>query len=58
MKGFINLLKCVICAMIAFIVSDLAVNNPTYNAEYIVKLLVVFSVYLIARGIYFEIEGK
>jgi len=44
--------------MIAFIVSDLAVNNPTYNAEYIVKLLVVFSVYLIAFGIYFEIGGK
>ncbi len=58
MKGFINLLKCVICAMIAFIVSDLAVNNPTHNAEYIVKLLVVFSVYLIVFGIYFEIEGK
>lgn len=58
MKGFINCLKCVICAMIAFIVSDLAVNNPTYNAEYIVRLLVVFSVYLITFGIYFEIKGE
>lgn len=58
MKGFINVLEYVICAMIAFIVSDLAINNPTYNAEYIVRLLVVFSVYLIAFGIYFEIKGK
>lgn len=44
--------------MIAFIVSDLAVNNPTYNEEYIAKLLVVFCIYLITFGIYFEIEGK
>lgn len=58
MKGFINFLEYVICAMIAFIVSDLAINNPTYNAEYIVRLLVVFSVYLITFGIYFEIKGK
>ena len=51
-------LKCTAYAMVAFIASDFAINNPIYNTEYLLKLLVAFWLYLIMFGIYFEFKGK
>lgn len=51
-------LKCTAYAMVAFIVSDFAINNPIYNADYLLKLLIAFWLYLIMFAIYFEFKGK
>ena len=51
-------LKLTAYAMVAFIASDFAINNPMYNAEYLLKLLVAFWLYLMIFGIYFEFKGK
>lgn len=51
-------LKCSAYAMVAFIASDFAINNPIYNEEYLFKLLIVFWLYLIMFCIYFEFKEK
>ena len=58
MKNLINIIQWTIYSMIVYIVGDYFYTNPSFNAEYVVKLLVAFFVYLIAFGIYFEIKGK
>ena len=58
MKNFINIIQWTIYSMIIYIVGDYFYTNPSFNAEYVVKLLVAFFVYLIALGVYFTLKGK
>ena len=52
MKALLNVIKWTIYSMIVFVIFDFMYCNPSLNAEYIVRLLVAFSMYLIAWGIY------
>lgn len=58
MKNLINIIQWTIYSMIVYIVGDYFYTNPSFNAEYVVKLLVVFFVYLIAFGVYFTFKGE
>ena len=44
--------------MIVFIVGDFFYTNPTFNVEYVVKLLVAAIVYTIFWTIYFKFHGE
>lgn len=58
MKNLINIIQWTIYSMIVYIVGDYFYTNPSFNAEYEVKLLVAFFVYLIAFGVYFTLIGE
>ena len=42
MKNLINIIQWTIYSMIVYIVGDYFYTNPSFNAEYVVKLLVAF----------------
>lgn len=58
MKNLINIIKWTVYSMIVYIIGDYFYTDPSFNTEYIVKLLVAFSVYLIAFGVYFTLRGE
>lgn len=58
MKALLNVIKWTIYSMIVFVIFDFVFCNPSLNAEYIVRLLIAFSMYLIAWGIYCTIKGE
>lgn len=58
MKALLNVIKYTICSMIIFIPLDFFYSNPTYNGEYIFKLLFVMSGYSIVWAIYFTLRGE
>ena len=58
MKNLINVIKWTIYSMIVFILLDFFYSNPTYNGEYIFKLLFAMSGYSIVWAIYFTLRGE
>ena len=58
MKNLMNVIKWTIFSMIIFIPIDFLYSNPTYNGEYIFKLLFVMSGYSIVWAIYFTLRGE
>lgn len=58
MKNLINIIEWTVYSMIVFIVGDFFYTNPTFNVEYVVKLLVAAIVYTIFWTIYFRFHGE
>ena len=58
MKNLMNVIEWTVYSIIVFIVGDFFYTNPTFNVEYVVKLLVAAIVYIIFWTIYFKFHGE